>query len=76
MSRSRKKEPVYKDPNNTQGKRIANRKLRRKTRQSIHQEDEVLPLHKEVENSRNFLDFTQNEYQSRNKDDISRMKHK
>ena len=75
MSRSIKKEPVYKDPNNSQGKRTANRKLRRKTKQSIHQEDDVMPMLNEVEDSRNFLDFKKIGY-GKDKEEVNRLKRK
>lgn len=57
MSRSRKKEPVYKDPSNTQGKKTANRKLRRRVKQSIHHNDETMPLLDEVMNAYDIVDF-------------------
>lgn len=57
MSRSRKKQAVYKDPSNTEGKKFANRKLRRKVKQSIHNEDETMPLLDEVMNQYDIIDF-------------------
>lgn len=57
MSRSYKKEVVYKDPSNTEGKKHANRKLRRKLKQAIHNEDENMPLHMEVMNQYDVCDF-------------------
>ena len=57
MSRSFKKEAVYKDPSNTEGKKIANRKLRRRTKQAIHNEEEDMPLHMEVMNQYDVCDF-------------------
>jgi hypothetical protein len=60
MSRSRKKEAVYKDPSNTKGKVFANRKLRRATKQAIHNEEEM-PVLKEVMNTYDLVDFIERE---------------
>jgi hypothetical protein len=57
MSRSRKKEPVFKDPSNTEGKKFANRKLRRRVKQAIHMEDDTMPLLDEVMNQYDLIDF-------------------
>lgn len=57
MSRSFKKEVITKDPSNTDGKKFANRKLRRRTKQAIHNEEENMPLHDEVMNQYNIVDY-------------------
>lgn len=57
MSRSRKKQAVYKDPSNTQGKKFANRKLRRKVKQALHNEEDDMPLLDEVMNQYDVVDF-------------------
>lgn len=57
MSRSRKKQAVYKDPSNTDGKKFANRKLRRKVKQALQREDEDMPLLDEVMNQYDVCDF-------------------
>ncbi len=57
MSRSRKKVPIRKDPSNSKGKKVANRKLRRRVKEAIHFDHDTMPLLSEVEDSRNFLDF-------------------
>lgn len=57
MSRSFKKNAVSKDPSNTEGKKIANRKLRRKVKQAIHNEDDDMPLLDEVMNQYDVCDY-------------------
>lgn len=57
MSRSYKKQAIIKDPSNTQGKKFSNRKLRRKTKQAIHHEDENMPLPDELINQYDICDF-------------------
>lgn len=57
MSRSRKKEPIYKDPSNTKGKKIANRKLRRRVKQALHNDEDQMPLLDEVMNAYDVIDF-------------------
>lgn len=57
MSRSKRKEPVYKDPSNTKGKKFANRRHRRSIKQAIHHEDELMPESKEITNSYDVIDF-------------------
>jgi len=76
MSRSRKKEPVYKDPSNTEGKKTANRKLRRRTKQAIHHHDDVMPLLDEVMNAYDIIDFKVKGYSSNDKSNIDRLKRK
>jgi hypothetical protein len=57
MSRSIKKEPVYKDPNNKKGKVNANRKLRRLIKKVISSGKETMPMLEEVMNTYDIVDF-------------------
>lgn len=75
MSRSRKKEPVYKDPSNTKGKAFANRKLRRRIKQAIHNEDEM-PLLDEVMNAYDIVDFKYRGNKEENLDEYQKLKRK
>lgn len=63
MSRSIKKNPVYKDPNNSWGKRLANKRQRKHTKDAIHHEKDVMPELKEVFNTYNFVDFKRTEFE-------------
>lgn len=76
MSRSRKKEPIEKDPSNTKGKKIANRKFRRSVKQALHHEDELIPLHREVMNTWDVVDFKINGHKMKDKDEVEQMKRK
>lgn len=76
MSRSRKKEAVYKDPSNTKGKKFANRKLRRSVKQAIHNEEEQMPLHHEVMNTYDIIDFKERGRESRDKERYEKLKRK
>jgi hypothetical protein len=62
MSRSRKKEPVYKDPYNSRGKKTANRNLRRKIKDAIHHGNDNMPLLDEALNAYNIVDFKYKAY--------------
>jgi hypothetical protein len=66
MSRSYKKNPVFKDPNNKWGKRQANKRQRKRTKESIHHEKDSMPLLKEVFNTYNFVDFKHTEFENPN----------
>lgn len=76
MSRSRKKEPVYKDPSNTEGKKFANRKLRRKTKISLHKEDETMPLLNEVMNAYDVVDFKIMGHKMKDKNFVEKLRRK
>ena len=76
MSRSRKKEPFEKDPNNSQGKKFANRKLRRAVKQALHNEEEIFPALKEVMNTYDLVDWSTNGHTLSNKDDAENLKRK
>lgn len=76
MSRSRKKHPIEKDPSNTKGKIIANRKLRRKVKQAIHNDEEQMPLHMEVMNQWDIIDYTTNGHKIDDVEQVKRMKRK
>lgn len=74
MSRSFKKEPFEKDPNNGMGKRIANKKLRREVKKSIYRDNEVMPLEDEVVNYHSIVDFRISGYKTKEKADELRRK--
>lgn len=76
MSRSRKKEPIAKDPSNSQGKRFASRKYRRSIKQSIYHEKEIMPLEKEVTNTWELVDFKSNGHTPRYSGDPEKLKRK
>jgi len=76
MSRSRKKEAVYKDPSNTRGKRFANRKFRRRINQAIHNEDETMPVMDEVMNQYDLVDFKVRAKKSRDGEYYEKVKRK
>jgi len=76
MSRSYKKQPIKKDPSNTKGKIIANRKLRRRIKQAIHNDEEQMPLHMEVMNQWDIVDYTTNGYKMNDVEEVKRMKRK
>lgn len=76
MSRSYKKEPIEKDPSNTKGKKIANRKLRRRVKQAIHNEEEQMPLHMEVMNQWDIIDYKTNGHTMDDKEQVDRMRRK
>jgi hypothetical protein len=66
---------VFKDPSNTDGKKFANRKLRRRVKQAIHNEEEDMPLHMEVMNQYDLIDFKETGYR-KDDDEKKRMKRK
>jgi len=76
MSRSRKKEAVYKDPSNTKGKRFANRKFRRRIKQAVHNEDETMPVIDEVMNQYDLVDFKFRAVKERDKEYYDKVKRK
>lgn len=76
MSRSYKKEPIEKDPSNTKGKKFANRKLRRRVKDAIYREEEQMPLHMEVMNQWDIIDYTTNGHKMKDKEEVERMKRK
>ena len=75
MSRSRKKEPVNKDPSNTKGKKTANRKLRRRVNEAIHHGADTMPLLDEVMNVYDIVDFKVKGY-NRKKNEQEKLKRK
>lgn len=59
MSRSRKKYSLRKDPSNSEGKRLANKRYRRAEKQSMFREEEIIPQPKEVTNTWSVVDFVE-----------------
>ncbi len=71
MSRSRKKEAVYKDPSNKLNKAIASRKLRRRVKQAIQRGDDAMPMDGDL-----VVDFRTRGWKLDDKEESERLKRK